>query len=138
MPTLFINNFIYKVIVFTFAMKQLFFDGKSAKLRVEDADDVYLLSQIVSMGDIITGKTIRKIKIGGADERQRAVEKKTVFLKIQAEMQTISARFLASGGIWSPAAAPAGINGVIIGDSTSTIHFLLSPEWSLSLKKNSG
>lgn len=85
MPTLFINNFIYKVIVFTFAMKQLFFDGKSAKLRVEDADDVYLLSQIVSMGDIITGKTIRKIKLGGADERQRAVEKKTVFLKIQAE-----------------------------------------------------
>ncbi len=66
-------------------MKQLFFDGKAAKLRVEDADDVYLLSQIVGIGDIVQGKTIRKIKISGEEERQRAVEKKTVFLKIQVE-----------------------------------------------------
>lgn len=68
-------------------MKQLFLDIKKgeAKLRVENLDDLWYLSQIIDIGDSVKGKTIRKIKLGKESDRNQPVSKKPVFLKIKAE-----------------------------------------------------
>jgi len=68
-------------------MKQLYLDLKkgAAKLKIENLDDLWYLSQIIDTGDIIKGKTIRKIKIGKETDRQLKIIKKPVFLKIKVE-----------------------------------------------------
>ena len=68
-------------------MKQLGFDLKKgeAKLKIENLDDLWYLSQIIDIGDLIKGKTIRKIKIGEAGDRKQAIIKKPIFLKIKTE-----------------------------------------------------
>jgi len=68
-------------------MKQLYLDLKkgAAKLKIETLDDLWYLSQIIDFGDLIKGKTIRKIKIGKETDRQLSVVKKPVFLKIKVE-----------------------------------------------------
>ncbi len=68
-------------------MKQLYLDLKkgTAKLKIEDLDDLWYLSQIIDIGDLVKGKTIRKIKIGKEADRKQAVAKKTIFLKIKIE-----------------------------------------------------
>ena len=54
-----------------------------AKLKVNDKDDLWYLSQLIDPGDIIKGKTTRKIKIGEG-ENVKSV-KKTLTLIIAAE-----------------------------------------------------
>jgi len=54
-------------------------------VKVENLDDLWYLSHIIDKDDIIKGKTVRKIKIGGDEQRKSDVIKKTVFLKIKAE-----------------------------------------------------
>lgn len=68
-------------------MKQLLFDQKKgeAKLKIENEDDLWYLSQIIDVGDIVKGKTLRKIKIGKETDRAQAVVKKPVFIAISAE-----------------------------------------------------
>ncbi len=68
-------------------MKQLYLDLKKgeAKLKIENLDDLWYLSQIIDIGDIVKGKTIRKIRIGKEGERKQAIVKKPVFLKIKIE-----------------------------------------------------
>ena len=51
------------------------------RLQVETLDDLWYLSQIITIGDIIKGKSTRKIKIG---EKESAV-KKSVIVPIKAE-----------------------------------------------------
>ena len=48
-------------------MKQIHFNLKKgeAKLKIENMDDLWCLSHIIEPGDLVKGKTIRKIKIGG-------------------------------------------------------------------------
>ena len=53
------------------------------KLRVTEQDDLWYLSQLIDPGDLIKGKTTRKIKIG--DGENAKVTKKTMTLKIEAE-----------------------------------------------------
>ncbi len=53
------------------------------KLKVTDKDDLWYLSHLIDQGDIVRGKTTRKIKIGDS-ENAKAV-KKTYTLSIQAE-----------------------------------------------------
>lgn len=67
-------------------MKKIFFDAKkgTAKIAVENLDDLWYLSQIVEKGDEITGKTYRKVKLSGSSEKSK-VEKKPVTLSIKAE-----------------------------------------------------
>ena len=47
-------------------MKLIFSDFKkhTAKVKVENLDDLWYLNQIIEKNDIIKGKTLRKIKIG--------------------------------------------------------------------------
>ncbi|MBU1004358.1 MAG: mRNA surveillance protein pelota [Nanoarchaeota archaeon] len=68
-------------------MKQLMLDLKKgeAKLKIENLDDLWYLSQIIDIGDSVKGRTIRKIKIGGEGDRKQAVVKKPIFLKISVE-----------------------------------------------------
>jgi len=68
-------------------MKQIYVDLKkgAAKLKIENLDDLWYLSQIIDIGDFVKGKTIRKIRIGKEGERKQAIVKKAVFLKIKIE-----------------------------------------------------
>jgi protein pelota len=56
-------------------------DGE-AKLLVQNKEDLVPLSKIIQQGDIVIGKTERKIKFGGEDGRQKAV-RKTITLEIK-------------------------------------------------------
>ncbi len=53
------------------------------KLRINDPDDLWYLSHLIDAGDLVKGKTTRKIKIG--DSENAKVTKKTLTLKIEAE-----------------------------------------------------
>jgi protein pelota len=66
-------------------MKILDFHKNDATVVIENMDDLWTLSNIVDPGDVVQGKTFRKIKIGGEDERSQKIVKKPVFLSIQLE-----------------------------------------------------
>jgi protein pelota len=68
-------------------MKKLHQDLKKGeiKLRAENLNDLWALSQIIEPGDLISGKTFRKIKIGGETDRNQKVIRKPMHLKIEAE-----------------------------------------------------
>jgi len=53
------------------------------KLKVNDKDDLWYLSHLIDQGDIIKGKTTRKIKIGEGENAKSV--KKTLTLSIKAE-----------------------------------------------------
>jgi len=71
------------------------------RLKIENTDDLWTLSQIIDQGDIVKGKTIRKIKIGEKEQRKQKVIKKTVFLKLKVEKLEFSSTstFLRVSGI---------------------------------------
>ncbi len=52
------------------------------KLKITSPDDVWLLSQIITAGDTVTGQTERKIKLG--EEKARVI-KRTITLSIRVE-----------------------------------------------------
>ncbi|PIY60137.1 mRNA surveillance protein Pelota, partial [Candidatus Woesearchaeota archaeon CG_4_10_14_0_8_um_filter_47_5] len=52
-------------------------------LQVETLDDLWYLSELIEKGDIVKGKTVRKIKLGKETDRDAKVVKKTVFLSIR-------------------------------------------------------
>jgi protein pelota len=66
-------------------MKVLSFIKGEARLKMECLDDLWYLSSLLEKGDVVEGKTLRKIKIGGGDERSAEVVKKPVYLKIDVE-----------------------------------------------------
>jgi protein pelota len=55
------------------------------KLKIENQDDLWYLSHIIDKNDNISGKTVRKIKIGEEGQRNIKIIKKTIFLKILSE-----------------------------------------------------
>jgi len=57
----------------------------SVSVRVQNQNDLWYLSHIIDEGDLLSGRTQRKIKIGGEDDRSQKVAVKKVFLKIQVE-----------------------------------------------------
>ncbi|MBT3582400.1 mRNA surveillance protein pelota [Candidatus Woesearchaeota archaeon] len=65
-------------------MKILKLDLKygESKLLVQNKEDLVPLSKIIQQGDIIIGKTERKIKLGGEDGRQKSI-RKTITLEIK-------------------------------------------------------
>ncbi len=66
-------------------MKIVDFQKNSATLVVENMDDLWYLSAIIDAGDIVEGKTFRKIKLGSSDDRSQSVVKRPVYLKIRVE-----------------------------------------------------
>ncbi|MEM4263390.1 MAG: mRNA surveillance protein pelota [Candidatus Woesearchaeota archaeon] len=71
------------------------FKHGEAKVKVENSDDLWYLSQIIDEDDIIKGKTLRKIKVSG--EEKEAV-RKPVFLALQAEKIEFTAAALRVNG----------------------------------------
>ncbi|MBN1544549.1 mRNA surveillance protein pelota [Candidatus Woesearchaeota archaeon] len=61
------------------------FHKNEAKLLVENLDDLWYLSNMIDVGDAVEGRTFRKIKMGGEDERSQKIIKKPVFLKLDVE-----------------------------------------------------
>jgi len=52
------------------------------KIRIDSRDDLIPLSRIIQEADLLISKTERKIKLGGAESRQKSV-KKTITLEIK-------------------------------------------------------
>jgi len=55
------------------------------KVKIDSPEDLWYLSHIIDANDTISGKTIRKIKKSGADERSSNVTRVPVFMSIKAE-----------------------------------------------------
>ncbi len=55
------------------------------KVRIENIDDLWYLNSIIDPGDIVKGKTLRKIKIGEKEQRKINIVKKPVFITLKAE-----------------------------------------------------
>jgi protein pelota len=53
-------------------------------VKVDSKEDLWHLSQLIMPGDSVSGKTERKIKLGGSAEKTTVV-KKTIFVKINVE-----------------------------------------------------
>ena len=60
------------------------------KLKVEDFDDVWILSQTIEPGDSVRGKTERKLKLGEDTDRNARVVRKTMTLTIKVEKVELS------------------------------------------------
>ena len=54
------------------------------KVRINNPDDLWHLSQILHKGDVVKGRSYRKIKLGGDEEKSSAV-RKPVVVKIKVE-----------------------------------------------------
>ncbi|HIG92588.1 MAG: protein pelota [archaeon GW2011_AR9] len=59
------------------------FKKRTVTIRVTDLEDLWYLSHIIDVGDLVRGKTTRKIRIG--DGENAKVAKKTLTLTIEAE-----------------------------------------------------
>ncbi|MEA3430998.1 MAG: mRNA surveillance protein pelota [Nanoarchaeota archaeon] len=55
------------------------------KLQIETLDDLWYLANIIDAGDLVKGKTVRKVKIGKEGERSSKISKKKVFLALKVE-----------------------------------------------------
>ncbi len=68
-------------------MKLIYSDFRKGemKLKTQNLDDLWYLSSIIDNGDLVKGKTIRKIKIGKEWERKQKITKRQVTLTIEVE-----------------------------------------------------
>ncbi len=68
-------------------MKQIYSSLKKGeiKVKIENLDDLWYLSNIIDPGDLVKGKTVRKIKLGKDEQRKADVIKKPVFIAVRAE-----------------------------------------------------
>ena len=55
------------------------------KVVIESKDDLWYLNTIIEPGDIVSGKTLRKIKLGEGSDQNTKVIKKAVFIAISVE-----------------------------------------------------
>lgn len=53
------------------------------KLQIDNNDDVWLISQIVDSGDLVSGQTFRKIKIGDSENAESV--KKKMYIEIEID-----------------------------------------------------
>jgi len=68
-------------------MKLLYSNLKKgeAKVMTQNLDDLWYLSAIIEPKDIVSGKTLRKIRAISNDEKSKDATKKPVFIKIEVE-----------------------------------------------------
>jgi len=69
------------------------------KIQVESKEDLWYLSNIIDPGDRVKGQTIRKIKLGEADQRNMKIIKKAVFLTLEVERVENTGDILRISGI---------------------------------------
>ncbi len=68
------------------------------KIKIQNPDDLWYLSNIINQGDLIRSQTLRKIKIGKEEERKQAVIKKKITITLKAEKIEFRADSLRIGG----------------------------------------
>ena len=109
-------------------MKQLGFKPKlkEVKVLVENPDDLWFLNNIIDPGDVISGKTFRKIKV----TEETAAERKKVFLSLVAEKVEYSPKELRVSGkvVEGPEDVPKGSYHTFSIEEGSTIT-ITKPEW---------
>ena len=68
-------------------MKIVFQDLKKGEVKVEinSLDDIWFISHLIDEGDDVSGRTIRKLKLGEGTDRNIKIVKKQVTLKIHVE-----------------------------------------------------
>jgi protein pelota len=69
------------------------------KVRVENLDDLWYLSTLIEPGDLVKGRTIRKIKAEKSDARKTTIKRKPVTIKLQVEKTEFKADLLRILGI---------------------------------------
>ena len=69
-------------------------------LKLDSLDDFLYLKQIIEKGDLIRGKSSRKIKLGSEGGRQKSI-KKSIWLTIKVNQIEIGAKFRATGSVES-------------------------------------
>lgn len=81
-------------------MKLLHKDLKKGEIKVsiDNKNDLWYLSTIIDTGDSVSGKTVRKIKLGEGTDRNIKIIKKPIFLKISVEKVDYSPEILRVGG----------------------------------------
>lgn len=57
----------------------------TVSLKIQNQNDLWYLSHIIDTGDLISGKTQRKIKVGAEGDRNQKTVTKKVFMKIEVE-----------------------------------------------------
>lgn len=112
-------------------MKIIHKDLKKAeiKLQVQNKDDLWYLSHIIEPADLVSGKTIRKIKIGGKEEKQ-AVTKKAVWLSINIEKTEYNKDVLRVSGTVAegPEDVPKGSHHTFNVEE-NTVITIVKPKW---------
>ncbi|MBT4651345.1 mRNA surveillance protein pelota [Candidatus Woesearchaeota archaeon] len=77
------------------------------KLKVEDIDDLWYLSHIIDIGDLVKGKTTRKVKIGEGENAKTV--KKTYFLRVEVEKVELGEQLRLNGTVTEgPEEVPKG------------------------------
>lgn len=106
-------------------MKIISKNKEKYKLKTENLDDLWYLSQIIEQGDFVSGKTFRKLKIGDSDK----VVKKQFFLKILAEKVEFTSTSLRILGttVEEKEDIPKGAYHTITLDESS--EFILEKTW---------
>ena len=68
-------------------MKKLKSDFKQGivSIQIEHLDDLWYVSHLISVGDTLSGKTFRKVKIGETTDRKSNIVKKPIFLRLSVE-----------------------------------------------------
>lgn len=109
-------------------MKQLFFKQKQGELRVlvENPDDLWYLQNIIDPGDVVKGRTLRKVKI----TEEGVAERRPVFLAVRVEKVEFAASELRVSGriVEGPEDVPRGSFHTfsIVQGTTVTV---VKPEW---------
>jgi len=116
-------------------MQLITFDFKKGfvKLKVNDKDDLWYLSHLIDQGDLVRGKTTRKIKIGEGENAKSV--KKTLTLSIEAETVELNENSLRINGkvVEETEDVPKGSYHSITLEETSEFS-LEKPQW-LSYQK---
>ena len=79
-------------------MKIIHREKGEVKIKIEDQEDLIFLNQILKKGDAVSGKTVRKIKLGSDSDREQKVIKKSLFLEIEVEKTELKEGLLRVSG----------------------------------------
>jgi len=100
------------------------------KIKVENPDDLWYLSTLIEPGDLVKGKTIRKIKADKSDARKTTIKRKPVTLNLKVEKTEFKADLLKILGIITeaPEDVPKGSHHSFNIETNSTIT-IVKEKW---------
>ena len=115
-------------------MKLLHSNLKKGEVKVltQNLDDLWYLSNIIDSGDFVSGKTFRKIKASGSEDKSKDSTKKSIFIKLEVEKVEFSknSNVLRVAGVIreAPEDVPRGEHHTFNVDENTTIT-LIKEEW---------